>query len=53
MISPCNKICKVIDGKCVGCKRTLEQIAKWSQYTDKQREQIIKCIKIWSLLYWG
>ena len=39
--SPCNKICKVIDGKCVGCKRTLEQIAMWSQYTDKQRQKIM------------
>ena len=41
MISPCNKICEVIDGTCVGCRRTLEQIAMWSQYTDEQRQKIM------------
>lgn len=41
MISPCVNICRVVDDLCVGCMRTLEQIALWTQYTDAEREQII------------
>jgi predicted Fe-S protein YdhL (DUF1289 family) len=41
MISPCVNICRVQDELCVGCFRTLEQIALWTQYSDQEREQII------------
>lgn len=41
MITPCVNICQVQDGLCVGCFRTLDQIATWTQYTEQEREQII------------
>jgi predicted Fe-S protein YdhL (DUF1289 family) len=44
MESPCVKICK-LDPKlqyCLGCKRTVEEIQKWTYYTPEQRQKIIK-----------
>jgi predicted Fe-S protein YdhL (DUF1289 family) len=41
MITPCIKICNIKDGRCVGCHRTLDQIANWTKYTDTQRQHII------------
>lgn len=41
--SPCVKIC-VMDparGVCLGCCRTLDEIARWSGMTDAAREQIM------------
>lgn len=40
--SPCIKLCKVEKGVCVGCGRTLSQIANWLNYSPEQREKIIK-----------
>lgn len=39
--SPCIKICKIQNKKCIGCNRTIEEITQWSYYTDEQRETII------------
>ncbi|MBO02076.1 MAG: DUF1289 domain-containing protein [Candidatus Marinimicrobia bacterium] len=44
MESPCKKQCNLIKGVCRGCGRTLEQIANWTKYSDKQREIIIKSL---------
>ena len=43
MITPCIQICKIDPQlqRCIGCHRTLEQIAEWSRYTDEQRKAII------------
>ena len=35
-ISPCINICKLIDGVCVGCNRTIEQITEWEHYKDSE-----------------
>lgn len=37
--SPCIKVCTIDDacGLCVGCSRTLEEIAGWSQFTPEQK----------------
>ena len=43
--SPCIKQCKLINNICVGCKRTINEITQWMQYTDKHRERIIKELK--------
>jgi hypothetical protein len=40
--SPCIKVC-VVDGEsglCLGCFRTLAEIAGWTGYTDAQRAEI-------------
>jgi predicted Fe-S protein YdhL (DUF1289 family) len=42
MQSPCIKLCKIKDDVCIGCKRTLEEIAQWSRLTDEQRQEIIE-----------
>ncbi|MAI88967.1 DUF1289 domain-containing protein [Ponticaulis sp.] len=40
--SPCIRVC-AIDGEtgwCLGCGRTLKEIAQWVKYTDQQRDSI-------------
>ena len=41
--SPCVKVCIVDGGSglCLGCKRTLTEIADWSRLTDARRAQIM------------
>jgi len=41
--SPCMKIC-FRDSKdvCFGCRRTGEEIGKWSKYTDEERKEILE-----------
>ena len=40
--SPCIKVC-VLDAQqvCVGCGRTLEEIAQWSGMSEEQRGQVV------------
>jgi predicted Fe-S protein YdhL (DUF1289 family) len=41
--SPCNKIC-VVDpagGLCLGCGRSLVEIASWTSFTDEQRVEVM------------
>ena len=42
--SPCNKVC-VMDAEqryCLGCRRTLEEIAAWGSMTDEERQAVLK-----------
>jgi predicted Fe-S protein YdhL (DUF1289 family) len=41
-VTPCVSICKILEGKCIGCGRTLEEIAKWRSYSDEERLDIMK-----------
>ena len=40
--SPCVGVCKILPGEktCLGCFRTIEEIARWSSMTDEEREKI-------------
>ena len=41
--TPCIKVC-VVDGAsglCLGCLRTLPEIAEWALFTDERREQVM------------
>ena len=43
MISPCNKVC-VMDSEgryCLGCVRTLDEIARWGGMDDAERERVL------------
>ena len=43
MESPCTKVC-VMDADnrhCLGCKRTLDEIARWGEMTDKERADVM------------
>lgn len=36
--SPCISVCKLDENKiCIGCWRTLEEIAAWSKMSDQQK----------------
>jgi len=39
--SPCLNVCKLDDrGICIGCFRTLDEIARWSQLNDIDKSRI-------------
>jgi len=47
VLSPCIKKCSFLplhDGSfiCEGCRRTLDEITNWSNYSDEQRKEIMK-----------
>lgn len=44
-LSLCVKVCRVQAGVCVGCGRTLDQIAKWSKMTDEEKIQIMENLR--------
>jgi hypothetical protein len=39
--SPCIKQCKLDDGKCTGCGRTLSEISNWNRMTDAQKADVV------------
>jgi uncharacterized protein len=46
LVSPCTRVC-IIDqatGLCAGCGRTIEEIARWSQMTDDERQRIMSSL---------
>ncbi len=45
MLTPCINICKINEQNiCIGCFRTLNEIAQWTKYSDLERTQIINRI---------
>jgi uncharacterized protein len=41
--SPCVDICRLdAKGVCVGCRRTLEEIAEWSRASEARRREILR-----------
>ena len=44
--TPCINICKINseDGFCLGCFRTLNEIAQWAQLNDAEKERIFEAI---------
>jgi uncharacterized protein len=45
--SPCINVCRMdpASGLCEGCFRTLDEIARWSQTTDEDRQQILEWVE--------
>jgi predicted Fe-S protein YdhL (DUF1289 family) len=41
--SPCNKVCVMDEqtGYCRGCRRTLDEIARWGEMSDAEREALL------------
>jgi uncharacterized protein len=41
--SPCNRVCTLdpASGLCLGCGRSLAEIARWPQMSDAERAQLI------------
>ncbi|PWV72082.1 DUF1289 domain-containing protein [Halomonas sp. A11-A] len=38
--SPCIKVCRPVGELCLGCHRTLDEIARWSRMDAAQREAV-------------
>ena len=45
--SPCVAVCKIDyeSGYCIGCKRTIEEIANWSILNNQQKKKILAKVK--------
>ena len=43
--SPCQHICILEDGECIGCHRTKEEISKWRSMTDEEKQEVLNRIK--------
>ena len=43
MKSPCVNVCQMDPraGLCLGCKRTLDEIARWGTMSDDEREKVL------------
>jgi predicted Fe-S protein YdhL (DUF1289 family) len=39
--SPCIKVCRIEDGFCVGCKRTLDEIRDWMILSDYEQKKLL------------
>jgi len=44
MKSPCVKVCEMDPqhGLCLGCRRTLDEIARWSAMSEAEREAVLR-----------
>lgn len=40
--SPCIGVCTLINGQCVGCFRTTDEIKNWLYFSDDERKAITK-----------
>ncbi len=40
--TPCIGVCQAPDGVCLGCRRTLAEIAAWPHLTEAQRRRIMR-----------
>ena len=44
LISPCINVCKMEAGLCVGCFRTLDEIACWADAGDDDKRLILAAV---------
>lgn len=42
MLTPCVRTCKLVNGMCAGCRRTVDEITQWVRMTDLERKQIME-----------
>jgi uncharacterized protein len=43
--SPCIDVCISRNGLCIGCYRTLDEMAGWKTYTEEQKQEVLENIK--------
>lgn len=44
--SPCNNICQLNENKiCIGCYRSIDEIANWTKFTHEQKLIIIGLLR--------
>ena len=46
MKSPCIKVCQMdpVRGVCIGCCRTLDEIARWGAMTEAERAAVMEAL---------
>lgn len=44
IMSPCVRQCKMVQGVCKGCGRTLSEISEWTSYTNQEKQTVLKRI---------
>ena len=47
VMSPCKSIC-IMDAKsnmCIGCKRTIDEVARWPMMNDDERQKVVDALK--------
>ncbi len=44
--SPCVKVCTIdpVSGLCIGCRRTLTEIAQWPTLPEDERTRIVRAL---------
>jgi len=44
--SPCNSICTIDTtlGVCIGCYRTLDEIASWMRFSDARKREVVQSL---------
>ena len=40
--TPCIQICRLVDGLCLGCARTREEIAHWFGMSETERQRVMR-----------
>ena len=43
--SPCVKVCRIEEGFCVGCKRTLDEIRDWCIMSEYEQNKLLYELK--------
>ncbi len=43
--SPCIDVCVTREGVCIGCYRTLDEMANWKMMTEEQKAEVVEKIK--------
>jgi predicted Fe-S protein YdhL (DUF1289 family) len=48
IVSPCTLVCTLDprSGLCLGCARTIEEIALWSRYSDEERRTVMAALPV-------
>jgi len=44
--TPCIKVCQMdpVRGVCIGCRRTLDEIARWGSMSDAERKAVMDAL---------
>ncbi|MGC1523779.1 MAG: DUF1289 domain-containing protein [Steroidobacteraceae bacterium] len=45
--SPCIDICRLdVQGLCIGCRRSIEEITEWSRASEARRREILRAVQL-------
>ena len=44
VVSPCINVCRMEDGLCAGCLRSIDEIARWANAGDDERRLILAAV---------